>query len=59
MVTGNRIKTVFALVAVAITGFTFNVAAKDMPPDLDGKKEQFKHLVVYIYSYRDEHYSIR
>jgi len=45
MMTGNRIKTVLALAAVATTGFAFNVAAEEILPDLDGKKEQIKHLV--------------
>ena len=45
MMTSNRIKTVLALAALAITGYAINVAAKDIPPDLDGTKEQFKHLV--------------
>ena len=31
MMTGNRIKTVLVLAAVAITGFAFNVAAEDRP----------------------------
>ena len=31
MITSNKIKTVWALTVMAITGFAFNVTAKDMP----------------------------
>jgi len=34
--TSNRIKTVLALAALAITGFAFNVAAQDITPDPNG-----------------------
>ena len=46
MMTGHRIKIVWALVALAITGVAFNVAAEDIAIDLDGQKEPFKDLVV-------------
>jgi hypothetical protein len=40
MMTSNRIQTVLALAALAITGFAFNVAAEDIPalqPDPENK----------------------
>ena len=49
MMTSNRIKTAFALAAVVITGFAFNVAAEDMPPKPDGRPvDAAKPLKVFI-----------
>ena len=45
MMTGNKIKTVLALAAVATIGFAFNIAAEEILPDLYGKKEQIKLLI--------------
>ena len=38
--TSHRIKIVLALTALVITGFTFNLAAQDIPTDPDGNKER-------------------
>ena len=47
--TSNRIKTVLALAALAITGFAFNIAAEDIPPKPDGKPDDAaKPLKVFI-----------
>jgi len=50
--TSNKIQTVLALAALAITGFTFTVAAEDIPalqPDPDGKADNTtKPLKVFV-----------
>ena len=49
MMTGSRIKTVWALAALVMTVFAFNVAAKDIPPKAGGKPgDAAKPLKVYI-----------
>ncbi|MBC8873714.1 MAG: hypothetical protein H8E44_30110 [Planctomycetes bacterium] len=49
MMTSNRIGGVLALAAVVITGFAFNVAAEDIPPEPDGRPgDAARPLKVFI-----------